>query len=240
MESLKAYRDAIAAPEFKEPRRLVCRTLASQLAACGDRLWAFGCGPIDFRTALSVAVQFGGSLGTGAVALGEQANWYAASALVRQFIEIQYLLRLFRADPSEAVTWLKASSNDLRESFSPSRMRMRLGGVFRYQEYRIHCEVGGHANPRAHVLLPSRVLKQHRPPLGSNEVFWIDLAQHLRRVWQDIEPVPGEHPNENLNVILQYTGVATEAIQVWEGVDPCSAMLPESLLKEWATTQDSA
>jgi hypothetical protein len=228
----------LAAPELKEPRRLVCRTLATQLAACGERLWAFGFGPPDFRTACSVAIQFGGSLATGAVALGEQENWYAASALVRQFVEVEYLVRLFRRDPNEALRWLKASPAELRNSFRPGQMRR--AGDFRHQEYRVHCESGGHPNPRAHTLLPARYAQPHLPPLGTNEIFWVDLAQHLRRVWRDIAELPAVHPAANLNVIAQYTEDVAKAISAWEAGDPCSPMLPESLLAEWNGADNSA
>lgn len=166
MESLEDFKPWLAAPELREPRRLVCSTLATQLAACGARLWAFGMGPTDLRTACSVVIQFGGSLATGAVTLGEQENWYAASALVRQLVEVEYLVRLFRQDSDEALRWLKASPEELRTSFMPAQMRKRVDG-FRHQEYRVHCESGGHPNPRAHSLLPERVAKPHLPPLGT-------------------------------------------------------------------------
>ena len=60
MLSLEEFKHALAAPELREPRRVVCRTLATQLAACGERWWAFGFGPRDFRTACSMVIQFGG------------------------------------------------------------------------------------------------------------------------------------------------------------------------------------
>ena len=241
MEFLEAFKAAVNAAELQEPRRVVCRTLSNQLDACGERLWAFGCGGLDFRTALSLVVQFGGSLSTGAVALAEHSNWYTASALVRQLIEVEYLVRLFRRVPEQACIWLRASSSDLRHAFSPSTMRKRIGkGEFRHQEYAVHCEIGGHPNPRAHFLLPARVLDKHRNPFGSNELFWIDLAQHLRIIWADIQAIPTDHPNENLDVILQYTPVVTATIKLWEGVDPCSPMLPPSLHGELAAVRASA
>jgi hypothetical protein len=232
MESLDEFKRLLAAPELREPRRIACRTLAGQLAACGERLWAFGSGPTDFRTACSVVIQFGGSLASGAVALGEQENWYAASALVRQIVEVEYLIRLFRQDSSEGLRWLKASPEELRTSFLPAQMRKRAEG-FRHQEYRVHCESGGHPNPRAHTLLPSRVVNAHLPPLGTNEVFWVDLAQHLRRVWRDIVALPVDHPTANLGVVDQYATDAANAIAAWEAVDPCAPMLTESLLADW-------
>jgi len=239
MLSLENFARALAAPELREPRRVVCRTLARQLAACGERLWAFGFGPPDFRTACSVAIQFGGSLATGAVALGDQENWYAASALVRQFVEVEYLVRLFRRDANEALSWLKASPKELRESFRPGQMRKRAGD-FRHHEYQVHCESGGHPNPGAHPLLPARYARHHLPPLGTNEGFWVDLAQHLRRVWRDIVELPSDHPTANLNVIAQYTEVVATAISVWETSDPCSPLLPESLLAEWNRADPNA
>jgi hypothetical protein len=69
VEFFEAYKAAVNHPELMQPRRSVCRTLSVQLAACGERLWAFGCGGPDFRTALSIVIQFGGSLSTGAVML---------------------------------------------------------------------------------------------------------------------------------------------------------------------------
>jgi len=239
MNSLDSYKGALAAAEFREPRRRVCQALATQLAQCGERLWAFGSGPPDFRTACSIVIQFGGSLATGAVALGNEGNWYAASALVRQFVEVEYLVRLFRRDPSEALTWLRASTEDLRRSFAPSQMRNRAGD-FRHEEYGVHCQLGGHPNPRAHSLLPARHLQPHLPPLGTNEVFWVDLAQHLRRIWRDIEAFPSDHPTGELGVIRLYADEAAKVIEEWEAGDPCSPMLPLSLLGEWASDGYSA
>lgn len=226
----EAYKAAVMHPELAEPRRVVCRILSSQLAACGEQLWAFGLGGRSFRTVLSMVIQFGGSLSGGAATLAEQTNWYAASALVRQFIEVEYLIRLFRRDPNEALTWLGASSSDLCAVFSPSKMRKRMGnGEFRHEEYAAHCDLGGHPNPKAHFLLPDRHFEQHQPPFGSNDIVWIDLAQHLRRIWMDIEAIPADHPKEDLNVILQYIGAVRDAVRAWEEVDPCSVMIPE----EW-------
>lgn len=227
----EAYTLAVNHPELKQPRRSVCQTLSTQLAACGDRLWAFGIGDPDFRMALSIAVQFGGSLATGAVTLAESENWYAAAALVRQLIEVEYLVRLFRRQPEQAGGWLRSSQAELQVQFKPCAMRKRLGD-FRHEEYRAHCQLGGHPNPKAHFLLPGRVHPKHLGPFASNEDFWIDLAQHLRRLWRDIEAIPSEHPSLRLEVILQYMGVVNDAIRRWEELDPCSRMIPEALFGE--------
>jgi hypothetical protein len=236
--SLESYMESLDIAEFRPVRRKTCRVLATELAACGDRLWAFGFGPRDLRTASSIVIQFGGSLATGAVALGDEKNFYAASALVRQFVEVEYLVRLFRRDDAEALRWLSASPDDLRAFFRPAQMRKRAGD-FRHQEYSVHCSVGGHPNPRAHHLLPGRYLKEHLPP-GTAEAFWVDLGQHLCRIWRDIAVLPLEHPKANLEIVRPYSEKVADAIDEWEATDPCSKLLPVSMLQERGTDDDSA
>lgn len=38
----------------------------------------------------------------------EAENWYAAAALSRQLVEVEYLVWLFGTDPTEAEAWLSA------------------------------------------------------------------------------------------------------------------------------------
>jgi hypothetical protein len=76
------------------------------------------------------------------------------------------------------------------------------------------------------------VRPQHCGLFGSNEDFWVDLAQHLGRIWRDIQAIPTDHPNQRVEVILQYTERVTDAVRTWEEIDPCSPMIPEALLAE--------
>lgn len=170
MESLGEFQRLLATPGLREPRRIVCRTLSTQLADCGERLWAFGLGPVDLRMACSVVIQFGGRLASGAVSLGQQENWYAAAVLVRQLVEVEYLVRQFRQDSNQALRWLTASGEELRASFRPAQMSNRAGG-FRHEEYRAHCDFGGHPSPGAHSMLPGGHFPRHLPPFGTSEVF---------------------------------------------------------------------
>ena len=178
VEFLEAYKAAVNAAELQEPRRVICRTLSDQLDACGERLWAFGSGGPDFRTALSLVVQFGGSLSTGAVALAERSNWYAASALVRQPIEVEYLVRLFRRIPEQACMWLRASSSDLRNAYRRRRCENALARAS--SDTRSMQSIARSAVIR----IPERIsscrhefLNDIGMPSDTNESFWIDLAQ---------------------------------------------------------------
>jgi hypothetical protein len=67
----------------------------------------------------------------------------------------------------EAEKWLAASPSEIRNFFGPGAMRKRSGGQFRAEEYGVHCERGGHPNPRAGFLLPEHVLTDQMIPLGS-------------------------------------------------------------------------
>ena len=165
----------------------MCRTCAEQLQSCGKVLWAFGLADDSRRRALATVLQIGGSLAKGNVAMLEAENWYAAAALCRQLAEVEYLVWLFGTDPTEAETWLSATQEDLRRMYNPSTMRKRSKGQFRDEEYWSHCEIGGHPNPKAAFLLPEHILPSDEPPLPTPEWMWVDLGQHLERLWSFTE-----------------------------------------------------
>jgi hypothetical protein len=127
-----------------------------------------------------------------------------------------------------------------RHALMPMDLTEQRVDAFLQDRYRRYCEIGGHPNPIAYFLLPARVLERHRNAFGSNESFWIDLAQHLRVIWADIQAIPTDHPNENVDVILQYTPVVMAAVKLWEGVDSCAPMLPQSLIDELAAVRAAA
>lgn len=76
-------------------------------------------------------------------------NDYGASALVRQLIECEYLLRAFRLNFADAARWHDANDSE-RWDFKPSKLR-EVGGFDR-KEYADHCEAGGHPHPRGRRL----------------------------------------------------------------------------------------
>jgi hypothetical protein len=62
--------------------------------------------------AVGLVAQFSGELISGAQLLLRNGNDYGASALVRQLIECEYLLRAFRLNFAEAARWLDANDSD--------------------------------------------------------------------------------------------------------------------------------
>lgn len=127
---------------------------------------------------LGTLAEMAGELAPEAVAAYKRQRWYAGAALVRQLIEAEYLVFLISRDPSVAEEWLAATPEKMRKEFTPARMRARASGMFRDKEYWLHCGLGGHPSPSARHLLAS-----HPDPIGSKEIHWLDLAQHLERLW---------------------------------------------------------
>jgi hypothetical protein len=104
--------------------------------------------------------------------------WYAGAALIRQLIETEYLMFLFSRNPVLAENWLDATPEIIRSEFAPGKMRKQAAGQFRDEEYWLHCDSGGHPSPAGRHLLAS-----HSDAIGSKEIHWLDLAQHLSRLW---------------------------------------------------------
>jgi len=100
------------------------------------------------------------------------------AALVRQLVEIEYLLCLFAIDDNEPLRWASRDLEAVRKEYQPARMRERCGDRFRVSEYSIHCQVGGHPRFAAAYVLPEHL----RPGPFSEEVIfaagWVDLGQH--------------------------------------------------------------
>ncbi len=171
--------------------------VAGHLDSLAAQVWAFGLAE-GARRALAIVAQMGAELTVGAASLYEAEHWYAGAALVRQLIEVEYLLFLFAMDSEEPERWLAASADTARGMFKPAAMRKRSGDRFRASEYDSHCEMGGHPRLRGHVLL-----REHcDPSVPSTEfdpaVLWVDLAQHVERIWANYVGAVGRHSHSNV------------------------------------------
>jgi hypothetical protein len=131
------------------------------------------------REGLALVSQVAGELSTATVDLYRKKRWYAGAALVRQFIECEYLVYLFAQDPAHSRKWLQSTRQQRLEFFKPASMRKMSNGKFRSEEYAIHCERGGHPSPMGSSLLAEHAATM----LGKNRYLWCDLGQHLERYW---------------------------------------------------------
>jgi len=149
-------------------------------------------------------------------------NWYAAAALCRQLVEVEYLVWLFGIEPSEAQAWLSATQEDLRRIFSPSALRKCSEGRFRDQEYWRHCELGGHPNPKAAFLLPEHILPDDKHSLPTSEWMWVDLGQHLERLWSFAEIATKALGLETVRIVVDARRDIDNVLQRWHAEDACA------------------
>lgn len=207
-----------------EAARALAVFVAKELDALATQVWAFGLAEGN-RRAVAIVAQMAGELGIGAVRLFDEERWYAGAALVRQLIETEYLLCLFGQNDEEPMTWLKASDDEMRTMFSPGQMRKRAQGQFDANEYSVHCKSGGHPRPWG-----ARLLREHLllVPLEEQAVLdprnqWVDLAQHVERVWCHYVLAIKAHSPSNFYP-ERFASVFLE-IEEWHKADPAAFRL---------------
>lgn len=79
--------------------------------------------------------------------------------------------------------WLTADHGTLLKVFAPAAMRKASNGLFAAGEYQPHCELGGHPSPASRLLLP------HHSMAVPAALLWVDLANHLIRLWRHLRAV---------------------------------------------------
>jgi hypothetical protein len=139
--------------------------------------------------AVGLVAQISSALMEGALLLFRNGNEYAASALLRQLIECEYLLRAFRLNFADAARWHDAYDSN-RWDFQPKALR-KIGG-FDDREYAAHCETGGHPNRAGRPLLDlERAIAQPESAISEGEndldaiqaLLWLDFTMHCERTW---------------------------------------------------------
>lgn len=107
------------------------------------------------------------------------SQYYAGAALLRQVVEIEHLTWAFVNKKRDAAAWLNSTYKERRKYFSPSRLRKISEGRFNADDYRHHCELGGHPVPQSHILLG-----------GSNrqsaQMLLVDLLLHCWRITDNL------------------------------------------------------
>lgn len=174
--------------------------------------------------AVGLVAQISGELVSGAQLLLRSGNVYGASALVRQLIECEYLLRAFRLNFAEAARWHDANDVE-RWDFKPSKLRV-IGGFDR-KEYADHCESGGHPHPRGSRLLPlprtiddlQRAVAGDSRGIDTTRALWLDFAFHCDRTWRAlIDLLSAEHARFD-RVRADRISAVAESRSAWQEAD---------------------
>lgn len=132
----------------------------------------------DEIVAVSLLLRIAGELTSASADLFADGRQYAAAALLRQMVEIEYLAWAFHARDKDAERWLRCTVDERRNFFTPAKLRQAAQGKFRGQDYGHHCELGGHPVPRSSILLQ-----------GDEELSQLllsDLLGHTGRTWDHL------------------------------------------------------
>lgn len=132
----------------------------------------------DATVAVSMLLRIGSQLVSGTEKLMASGQHYAAAALIRQLVEVEYLAWAFEAQDQEAARWLRSTRDERRDFFSPAKLRKAAGTKFRSVDYSYHCELGGHPVPNSWALLNNNIVPA--------QIMLSDCLGHSGRIWDHI------------------------------------------------------
>ena len=192
-EKLKGVaRSSAVDPQQVAIRYQLARTTAETFSSAGTELLAIGqiFGPdrvnglssggngSDEIVAVSLLLRIAGQLVSAVADLFSDGRHYAAAALLRQLVEVEYLAWAFDARDSEAERWLRSTAEERCDFFTPAKLRKAAQGKFRSQDYGHHCEMGGHPVPRSAILLNGDEI--------TCQLLVSDLLGHTGRIWDHL------------------------------------------------------
>lgn len=96
----------------------------------------------DEVVAISVLLRICGELTSAVSDLFADGRRYAAAALLRQMVEIEYLAWAFETRSGDAKQWLRSNKEEREQFFRPAKLRTASEGRFRSKDYGYHCELG--------------------------------------------------------------------------------------------------
>tara|TARA_R110002111_G_scaffold262878_1_gene342628 strand:+ start:16682 stop:17371 length:690 start_codon:yes stop_codon:yes gene_type:complete len=166
--------------------------------------------------AVALILEIGSSLISGANTLFSLGNTYAAAALVRQLVEVEYLAWAFEDDKKEAEKWIVSDKEERMKFFTPAKLRKAAQGRFRSKDYGYHCELGGHPVPGANVLLENAELQA--------QLLLSDMLGHAGRIWDHL--VSWADGEKKQNVVLAHKEKMLERYIAWKQADITTRMPP--------------
>jgi hypothetical protein len=180
-----------------------------------DGVSPFGYGS-DETVAMSVLLRIASQLISASADLFEDGRRYAAAALLRQMVEIEYLAWAMETRDREGERWLRSSREQRESFFTPAKLRQAAQGKFRGKDYGYHCELGGHPVPGAGVLL--------RDDSVVAQLLLADLLGHAGRIWDHL--IGWSRKSSNGEPILSRGREMSGRFGHWKSKDPLAALAP--------------
>lgn len=142
-------------------------------------------------------------------------NAYAANALVRQMVEVEYLSWTCANDHAEAVDWLTSDRQARRNRWQPGHLRQRAGNRFNAEDYAVHCEVGGHPTPPG-ILILHGATSQYPQLATMPEVTGYEATLHFVAICDFIAHAVPDHILSRADAMSRAHAMRAD----WEARDP--------------------
>ncbi len=169
----------------------------------------------DETVAVSTLLRIATQLVSASADLFVDGRAYAAAALLRQMVEIEYLAWAMATRDGDGELWLRSDRQQRESFFTPAKLRKAAQGKFRGKDYGYHCELGGHPVPRgASILLEGDTV--------TPQLLLADMLGHAGRIWDHLLNWAGSSSNGAplLNRRLQML----ERFSKWKSVDPLAGL----------------
>lgn len=170
----------------------------------------------DAAVAVSTLLKIGSQLISASSDLFHDGRSYAAAALLRQLVEVEYLAWAMEANHDEAERWLRSDKNERMNFFTPAKLRKASTGKFHSKDYGHHCELGGHPSPAASKLLAGDIQQ--------SQLLLSDLLGHTGRIWEHL--VCWADGKLHGEPILSRTPTMRSEFLVWKSQDPLICLPP--------------
>ena len=170
----------------------------------------------DEAVAVSLLLRIGSELVSASADLFADGRHYAASALLRQLVEIEYLAWAFETKDQEGERWLRSTKSERQSFFTPAKLRKAAAGRFRGEDYGFHCELGGHPVPTGTLLLQDDTVVA--------QLMLSDLLGHTGRIWDHV--VAWGRINGFGNNLWELNEAIASKYTTWKAVDKLTTLPP--------------
>lgn len=218
-------------PKFAKQRLEVAKIASDTFLGVGKKLFLIGhilgddrknqASPFghgnDEVVGVASLLQMGGYLVSASSELLTNGNPYAGAALLRQLVEIEYLVWAFNSRNGAAEQWLRSDKKTRRNLFSPVKLREASNGQFRGSDYGHHCELGGHPTPTGISLLQDKA--------SANQLMLSDLLGHVAGIWENFV-CWAEQNEETMSLFSDYEPPLPRQLKKWRSTDPLADLPP--------------
>ena len=170
----------------------------------------------DETVAVSMLLRIGSQLVSGSADMFIDGRPYAAAALLRQMVEIEYLAWAMATREGDGARWLRSDRQERESFFTPAKLRKAAQGTFRGKDYGYHCELGGHPVPKASVLLDGD------PAVP--QLLLADMIGHVGRIWNHL--ADWARDSGSGGPVLTRHRQMVEKFSMWKSLDPLARLPP--------------